>query len=511
VERLFRLSGCFSLVFYEPEDRRLAIVVDRLASEPVYYVQSGGILYFAPEVKALKVACEIERQPDFAALAMFLGSGHLLADQTLHASVRKLPGGHALLVDNDGVRIKEYWRFSPGAGDESRSKAELADELGEVVSGAVERDLGDPAKTMIFLSGGADSRAILGAALECVDGEGSRLHTVSWGASPDVPDSDPRVASQIASAYGTDHQFALRNTFDYATRFRETNTLLDGMTDIAAFHPQEMSIIEGLRNAGFERVLRGDHMFGLPDHAYDIDGAMSSNGIRRHFESIALLPSVMQKDAYRECVIAAKDSITGLIAECRGMDPNDARDFLRFNHRLQRYLGSSSYFKQVMLDHRNPLLDSIALDFISRIPRKLRFKKALFVEGMRRRYPDLFRFPFARSSSLENWADELATNSPVRQYVTAEISDSGSGIWDFFDQDGLFRLLNSAGSSDEVTLRGPSDSRKFFNKIARGVLSIAAPRTAERIIVKRHQQRLYGYTVLLRFIVLKHWHDTLAR
>lgn len=511
VERLSRLSGRFSLVFYEPENRRFVIAVDRLASEPLYYVESGGVLYFAPEVKALKVACDIERQPDFAALAMFLGSGHLLADQTLYASVRKLPGGHALLVDENGVRVREYWRFAPGAGDESRSKAELADGLGEIVREAVARNLGDPSKTMIFLSGGADSRAILGASLECVDGEGSRLHTVSWGTSPDVSGSDPQVASLIASAYGIDQQFALRNTCDYATRFRESNTLLDGMTDVAAFHPQEISIIEGLRNAGFDRVLRGDHVFGLPDHVYDIDGAMSSNGIRRHFDSIALLPHVMQKDAYRKCVIAAKDSINGLIDECRGMDPSDARDFLRFSHRLQRYLGSSAYFKQVILDHRNPLLDSTILDFIPQIPRKLRLDKILFVESMRRRYPDLFRFPSAHSSSLENWADELATNSSVRQYVMAEISDSGSGIWEIFDQDGLSGLLGAAGSTDDVVLGGPSAARRHINKAVRGALSIAAPRTAERIIVKRQQQRLYGYTVLLRFIVLKHWYDTLAR
>jgi hypothetical protein len=511
VERLLELSGCFSLVFFEPEARRFVIAVDRLASEPVYYLQSGGVLYFAPEVKALKVACDIERQPDFAALAMFLGSGHLLADQTLHASVRKLPGGHALLVDDDGVRITEYWRFSPGPGDESRSKAELADELGEVVSEAVARNLGDPAKTNIFLSGGADSRAILSASLECVAGAGDRLHTVSWGTSPDMPDSDPHVASLIAKAYDINHRFAIRNTCDYGTRFQETNSLLDGMSDIAAFHPQEFSIIEGLRNAGFERVLRGDETFGWKGHVYDIHGAISKVGIRRHFDTIALLPSVMQGDAYRKCVDALEDAVTGMVDGCREMDPNDAKDYLYFNHRLQRYLGSTAYFKQVILDHRNPLLDSKILDFIARIPRKLRLEKTLFMECIRRRYPNLCRFPFARRSALEDWGAELANDSPVREYVAKEIADAASGIWDFFDQDGLFGLLDATRLSDAAVLKGPGAARKYLNKGVRSVLSVAAPRTAEKIVVKREQQRLYGYTIILRFIVLKHWYDTLAR
>jgi len=487
------------------------IAVDRLASEPVYYVQSGGVLYFAPEVKALKVACDIERRLDFAALAMFLGSGHLLADQTLYASVRKLPGGHALVDDDDGVRVREYWRFAPGAGDESRSKAELADELGEVVGGGVARHLGDPAKTMIFLSGGADSRAILGSSLERVNGAGDRLRTISWGTSANEPRSDPSVAKLIANAYNIDHQFALRNTSDYAARFRKTNTLLEGMSDMAAFHPQELGIIEGLRDAGVERVLRGDETFGWKGRVYDLDGALSRVGIRRHFGAISLLPGVMREDAHRQCVVGMEESIAGIIDECKEMEPNDAKDYLYFKHRLQRYLGSSAYFKQVVLDHRNPLLNSKILDLITRIPRKLRLEKKLFIECIRRRYPELFSFPFARKSALEEWAKELAQETPVRKYVMKEISDSTSGIWEYFDQDGLFGLLDATRPSDDVAQRGPGSMRKYFNRGVRSALSVTAPRTAERIVVKRKQQRLYGYTVLLRFIVLKHWYDTLAR
>ena len=242
-----------------------------------------------------------------------------------------------------------------------------------------------------------------------------------------------------------------------------------------------------------------------------MQGAISRVGIRRHFDAIALLPGMMQGDAYRECVIAHEESVTDLVDGCRGMDPNDAKDYLYFNHRLQRYLGSTAYFKQVILDHRNPLLDSKILDFIARIPRLLRFEKTLFMECIRRRYPNLCRFPFARRSALEDWATELANDSPVREYVTKEIADATSGIWDFFDQDGLFRLLHATRPSEATVLKGPGAARKYLNKGVRSVLSIVAPRAAEKIVVKREQQRLYGYTMLLRFIVLKHWYDTLRR
>jgi hypothetical protein len=75
----------------------------------------------------------------------------------------------------------------------------------------------------------------------------------------------------------------------------------------------------------------------------------------------------MQEDAYRECAFALEESVADILDGRRAMDPNDAKDYLYFNHRLQRYLGSSAYFKQVVLAHRNPLLDSEILDFIARI------------------------------------------------------------------------------------------------------------------------------------------------
>jgi hypothetical protein len=126
------------------------------------------------------------------------------------------------------------------------------------------------------------------------------------------------------------------------------------------------------------------------------------------------------------------------------------------------------------------------------------------MESIKRGFPELFMFPFARSFALEDRAGELAMDLAIRQFVAAAISDSGSDIWVCFVQDGLSGLLGVAGSSEEVALRIPSTARSFASKAVSRALSIAVPHTAVRIVVKPQQPRLYVYTVLLRSVVLKH-------
>ena len=78
---------------------------------------------------------------------------------------------------------RAYWRFAPGSHSEGHRELDLEEELSGLVRASARRHLGDPAKTIIFLSGGADSRGILGAALDAVGGDGHLLNTVSSGVS----------------------------------------------------------------------------------------------------------------------------------------------------------------------------------------------------------------------------------------------------------------------------------------------------------------------------------------
>ena len=107
--------------------------------------------------------------------------------------------------------------------------------------------------------------------------------------------------------------------------------------------------------------------------------------------------------------------------EVRGSDPNDAKDYLYFTHRLQGYLNTASYYKLCMLDQRNVLLDDEILDFLEFVPARLRADKVLYRRAMARAFPRLWQVPFASTSNLEHWGEVLAMSLPVRH--------SSSSLW----------------------------------------------------------------------------------
>lgn len=507
LDRIERLEGFYSLAFIEKDKDQIVIATDKRAAEPIYYTENDGVLYFAPEVKALLAVCEISRKVNYAAMATFIGSGHLLNHQTLFDSIHKLPGGQALVIKDNKIRKYQYWRFCPGVNAGSEKDEELSNELGSLVSKAVSKNISDPDKNMIFLSGGADSRGILGGALELVNGKGSLLHTISWGLDRYQEGTDTAIAEMFADKYKLNHNFAERNSQHYEKWFTHANYLIDGMSDVVAFHPQEHLIIEQIRNDGFDHVIRGDEAFGLGWYAHDLTGFLLNIGLRR-FSGIDGVSNFMHKEAYQKCVEAGDSEFDNLIESCYGMEPINAKDYLYFTHRLQTYNNSASYYKQVYIDHRNPLLDDTILEFLSRVPARLRVDRSLFRTAMAKRYADLWTYPFATVCGLENWRDIIVNNSSLRQYVTTQIADDTSGIWEYFNKQATQSISESVSTPSTVPPRYGSRKRAIQVRHMIEKLSLSDA----QVFARRAQQwQIPNLNIIMRFIVLKNWHDTFVR
>ena len=502
--------GFFSAVLTDPRRQVTAIVADRRASVPVFHAMVGRWLLFAPEVKALLAAPSLGREPDEAALACLLAQGHLLGDQTLFRSVRRLRGGQLLLCEGRRVVVETYWRFAPGSAPDGTAPAELERELGRLVGDAAARNLGDPTRTVLFLSGGVDSRGILGGALAAAGGRGAALHTASWGAADGPAASDVAVAAAIARSVGTTHRFIRRQVEHYGENFRRVNRMVDALSDIAAFHPHEHQIMVDLRAAGFERVLRGDEVFGWSYPATTLPGALALVNLRR-LRDVQDAGSVIRPEHWATLADASDGAIDAALDEVRSLDPNRAKDFLYFAHRLQCYLGTAGYYKQVELDQRNVLLDEPILDFLARVPERLRIDKKLYRDAMARTYPDLARLPLAQRDNLEDWTALLATGTPVRAYSLEELSDRSSGIWEYLDPAALWGLVEALGRPSDGSPVPRSRPRIPFRPLVRRALETVAPEVVFRIQARRSARstiRLGPTNLVLRALVLKDWHDT---
>ena len=504
------INGYFSLMMFNGSRNTIIISVDRRASEPIFYFQTKDMIYFAPEVKALLAVYPQDLELNAEGISMFLACGHLLGDQTMISSIKRLPGGCYLKIQNNQLVQKSYWSFRPGSEVGRETEGMLKEELAELLKIAVRNNLGNPQKTAIFLSGGVDSRGILAGALTSLGGKSKDLNTISWGIDEEVNGSDPNIAKKLAQKLHLNHIFLPRLTNRYADDFEETNYIVDGLSDIAAFHPYEYSIMKQIKNSGIDRVLRGDEVFGWKERAYSHIQAEAEVGIRP-LQVLPFYAKLLHQKFYSLWSDGSDLAISKLRSEIKGMEPNDAKDYIYFVHRLQGYLHTSAYYKQVHLDHRNVLLEDSILKFLTRVPWELRIDKRLFRKTIYEMNPDLWTIPIANRTGYENWGNEMVEPSPLREYLLMQINDTQSGVWEYFNKTAMLNFFNSLSFTPPSLSSQNERKLEFFKNRIRGrakkTFFSFLPQLASDIRSKRLQREILPHHVLLRFLVFKNWHD----
>jgi len=500
------LKGFFSVACVDA-DGTLWVVADKCGSQPVYYATYGDAVCFAPEVRALGNLPGISKEKDPAALASLMVSGHLYSDQTLYRAIRRLKGGHALRVADGRIQVVEYWRFSPGSLASDAPPVHLASELADKITFSVARDLADskPEETAIFLSGGHDSRAILGAA--AAGKTPSELRTVTWGLDEKEAGSDAAVALELSKAAGTHHRFFRRGVLDYGPCFEESCRYMEWQSDVAAFHPEESAIMRQLRGAGFRRVLRGDETFGWKRLVHSLRAAPQLVGLRP-FHLAEGLGRILQPDAHREMAEASRPVWEEILQSVRNTEPNQAKDRLYFTQRFQNYLNSAAAHKRAFLDHRNPLLADEILDFLSLVPDALREDKQLLKTAVGRNFPAVANLPLARTNGLEDWETLLHSKSSFRAYVEAQLADRSSSVWEIFRPEALERLL-AGGRGPGIAYSASGAVAKIGRQMVRASFGAVFPSVKDRIrAAAAFAAPPDRMKIFMRFLVIKNWCDS---
>jgi asparagine synthase (glutamine-hydrolysing) len=166
VSCLERLRGMFAFAIWDDEARKLLLAVDRLGIKPLYYACApGGEFVFASEVRALLETGLVPRCLDADALESYLAFGAVQAPLTMVRGVRSLLPGHYLEVDATG-RVeaeRSYWAPPLAAADTAlngRADA-LVEGLRAELEEAVHYHLVSDVPVGIFLSGGIDSSSLV--------------------------------------------------------------------------------------------------------------------------------------------------------------------------------------------------------------------------------------------------------------------------------------------------------------------------------------------------------------
>ncbi len=442
---LARLNGSFLVMFHDAERRRITVAGDRTASLPLYYTQLGNILAFGFHLAAF---CNL---PGFRpvlcseAVADFLGCGFLLENLTMIKDIRRLGPGQVLIVDDQEVITRSYWRYSFSINRRKDSREDLTRALGNLVQTAVRRRLNEDG-IGIPLSGGYDSRSILG----CVKKAQPELEvpTITWGVDENRPDSDAVIAAAIARHLKTPHVFFPLVPDELPVHFHDFVRLDEGLTDGVGNYPQGLYIFNQIRSRlNVNVLLRGDEVFGWKENISTIPELLHSLDIHE----LARLPgnyTYLQKRSRRTLEETGGEQMARILRQVPYDDLHDVKDHLYFNQRLAGYLQPLNQLKMHVLWIRNPYLDNDILDFIAHLPTEMRLGKNLFISAVRRTFPELDRFPIAERHNLIDWDSTLRRNPVLARFVRDGLLQEDDGFFDLVDRRRLEMYLVRAGQQE---------------------------------------------------------------
>jgi asparagine synthase (glutamine-hydrolysing) len=157
-----RFRGMFAFAVWDRTARRLLLARDRLGVKPLYYAELPGVgLVFGSELKSLLEDPAVSREWRADAVDAYLTLLYVPAPDTIYRSVHKLPPGHVLIADANGIRTSQYWDLEfTGDGDATREDAYL-EELDALLREAVGLRLVSDVPLGAFLSGGIDSSTVV--------------------------------------------------------------------------------------------------------------------------------------------------------------------------------------------------------------------------------------------------------------------------------------------------------------------------------------------------------------
>lgn len=402
VETPGRLDGMFSFAVWDGDRRELFIAADRFGSYPLYYCRRPGRFLFAPEIKAILCDAALSPRLDLAALAEYVRFQHLLGEKTFFADISLLPNGGWLLyrAGDDTVHDRIYWDASHVAAlPENLRLEEAAEEAGGRLRDAVRQRAHGPGRVGVYLSGGLDSRALLGFLAQ----HAGTVDTFTYGTQGC---RDVVYAARMAALVAARHRYAPFTdgnwVRDYAALHLE---LTEGFH--SWIHAHGISVLDQAREvmdinlSGF----RGGHLgifWGDMSVIDAMDDVELSMGLFRVLLRQATWPGLDEGEAamllrsdfggqLRDLAFASLQHEVGRLAGMTPVQRASQFDVSNPGRRLYQYLVT---FHRSRIEQRLPFCDYRYTEFVYALPPRLNIGRDLRRAILRRYLPHLCSVPY---------------------------------------------------------------------------------------------------------------------
>ncbi|MDA8660017.1 asparagine synthase (glutamine-hydrolyzing) [Luminiphilus sp.] len=205
---LKRFTGMYALAVWDELEGQLFLARDRMGEKPLYYGWANDVFVFASELKALRAIPGWSPDLDLDAVGLQMRYTYIPAPYSVYKGISKLkPGTYVKVTLREFAEIGlavPYWNFDDIALSErshSRSRAEVADELDQLLTEVIGHQMVADVPLGAFLSGGIDSSLITALMQKQLP---TPVKTFSIGFD-EAEYNEAHHASAVAEHLGTDH------------------------------------------------------------------------------------------------------------------------------------------------------------------------------------------------------------------------------------------------------------------------------------------------------------------
>jgi len=392
-EFYINIDGSFVVVLCNMPKEEFTIINDRYGSKPVYISKLGSTLAFASEAKPLLRLSQLN-ELDLRGVSELLTFGYCLGDRTLFREISLLPPASVLVLRDGRLSIRNYWKwdYQPLHND---TTLELVSALKHAVNARVDEGI----RYAIALSGGLDSRSVVGGLPDSTN-----VTSFTFGEEGCV---ESRIAELVARRSGMKHRKILLQPDELAKFYTDVISMSDGMdTAPVAFIPYVMGIIRKEADVFFDGIALGTLLGGskltaadVEDSSRKLDAASELELASRLYSRMAITHVGMITDlAGKEVAHLVRTwpprAVLEALKACKSGRTADRVDEFFMVNRIRRHTLMGSIIAQNYLEQAFPTLDFGLISVILRTPCRMRARHRTYRHFLRKLAPDLARVPY---------------------------------------------------------------------------------------------------------------------
>jgi asparagine synthase (glutamine-hydrolysing) len=406
-EVIKRLNGSFALALWDFKRNVLTIANDRYGLRPLYYFWQDSLFIFASEMKSILTFREVKKEIDNQALAELFSFNFILGDKTLFKHIKVLNPASILTFKDRTLKIEKYWEPVVGESETRFDQKEAIEKAHTLLLQAVKRQMDDQKPEGCYLSGGLDSRTILGA----VDQLGYKIPTFTYGR---VGCDDQEGAELISETLGMQNYF-FEVSPNYLRDWLSPGVwITEGMTRVAV---EGLECLPGIRKKatvlfnGFGgNDLLGHLSVGLLKFAFTKN---SKDWVNRFFAKVNepfaedLLSKLFSPSYYPQIKERVFQSFTDLLTSYPEKSVYDKIYHFFIREKARKSLLYGLLVDNNMIEYRAPFYDYDLVDLLLTIPSRQRMLAIFYRKFIAKKFPSLAKIRYQRtglpaSSNLTN-------------------------------------------------------------------------------------------------------------